>query len=73
MCALTLTRMCIHKITEQVRSPSMCDDSDSDMEDFLSVLEDSEMGLKIADHALKKKYGNPMGTGLAVKPNIYVG
>ncbi|KAK7507093.1 hypothetical protein BaRGS_00001944 [Batillaria attramentaria] len=48
-----------------MRSPGACEDSDSDMEDFRSVLEDSEMCLKVVDHSLKKKRHNPMGTGLA--------
>ncbi|XP_076464903.1 uncharacterized protein LOC143296731 [Babylonia areolata] len=47
------------------------DDSDSDMEDFRSVLEDSETCLKVVDHSLKKKRSNPMGSGLA-SPSKYV-
>lgn len=47
------------------------EDSDSDMEDFRSVLEDSEMCLKVVDHSLKKKRSNSMGTGLA-SPGKYV-
>ncbi|KAK7104938.1 hypothetical protein V1264_019575 [Littorina saxatilis] len=42
-----------------------CEDSDSDMEDFHSVLEDSESCLKLVDRSLKKKRSNPMGSGLA--------
>lgn len=52
------------------RSPGSCDDSDSDMEDFRSVLEDSEMCLKVVDHSLKKKRHNSMGSGLA-QPGKY--
>ncbi|KAL8613804.1 hypothetical protein ACOMHN_029661 [Nucella lapillus] len=47
------------------------EDSDSDMEDFRSVLEDSETCLKVVDHSLKKKRSNPMGTGLA-SPGKYM-
>lgn len=42
------------------------------MDDFHCVLDDSEAGLKTADHSLKKIRKNPMDTGLAEKPGIYV-
>jgi hypothetical protein len=49
----------------QMASGGACEDSDSDMEDFRSVLEDSEMCLRKVDQSLKKKRSNTMGTGLA--------
>ncbi|XP_041353750.1 uncharacterized protein LOC121371719 [Gigantopelta aegis] len=47
------------------------DDSDSDMEDFHYILDQSCMQLKLADQSLKKKRKNSMGTHLHLTPAKY--
>ncbi|CAG5119699.1 unnamed protein product [Candidula unifasciata] len=48
-----------------------CDDSDSDLEDFHHILDQSEFTLKLSDQSLRKKRKNPMGTGLHPNPAKY--
>ncbi|XP_012946402.1 uncharacterized protein LOC101852145 [Aplysia californica] len=48
-----------------------CDDSDSDLEDFHHILDQSDLQLKLADQSLKKKRKDPMGTGLHPDPAKY--
>lgn len=48
------------------------DDSDSDLDDFHHILDQSELQLKLADQSLRKKRKDPMGTGLHPDPAKYV-
>ncbi|GFO03815.1 A-kinase anchor protein 6 [Plakobranchus ocellatus] len=48
-----------------------CEDSDSDLEDFHHILDQSELQLKLADLSLRKKRKDPMGTGLHPNPAKY--
>ncbi|KAH9492902.1 hypothetical protein Btru_032575 [Bulinus truncatus] len=47
------------------------DDSDSDLEDFHHLLEQSELSLRLADQSLRKRRRDPMGTGLHPDPAKY--
>ncbi|KAL3873508.1 hypothetical protein ACJMK2_036617 [Sinanodonta woodiana] len=47
------------------------EDSDSDIEDLHHVLEESRTQLKVADHSLRKKRKDSMGTGLYLNPGKY--
>ncbi|XP_055879633.1 uncharacterized protein LOC106057114 isoform X2 [Biomphalaria glabrata] len=47
------------------------DDSDSDLEDFHHILEQSELSLRLADQSLRKRRRDPMGTGLHPDPAKY--
>ncbi|XP_059174677.1 uncharacterized protein LOC131954875 isoform X2 [Physella acuta] len=47
------------------------DDSDSDLDDFHHILDQSELQLKLADQSLRKKRKDPMGTGLHPDPAKY--
>ncbi|RUS85700.1 hypothetical protein EGW08_006576, partial [Elysia chlorotica] len=49
-----------------------CEDSDSDLEDFHYILDQSELQLKLVDQSLRKKRRDPMGTGLHPNPGKYV-
>ena len=53
-------------------SASHYEDSDSDLEDLCYVLDESHTQLKVADHSLKKKRKDPLGTGLHLNPSKYV-
>lgn len=46
-----------------------CDDSDSDLDDFYHVLDESSNQLKVTDHALQKKKKD---TGLYLNTGRYV-
>ncbi|GFS14603.1 A-kinase anchor protein 6 [Elysia marginata] len=48
-----------------------CDDSDSDLEDFHHILDQSELQLKLVDQSLRKKRKDPMGSGLHPNPAKY--
>ncbi|CAL1528424.1 unnamed protein product [Lymnaea stagnalis] len=47
------------------------DDSDSDLEDFHHILDQSELQLRLADQSLRKRRKDPMGTGLHPNPAKY--
>ena len=57
----------------QTKQGVPCDDSDSDLEDFHYILDQSELQLKLVDQSLRKKRKDPMGTGLHPNPAKYVG
>ncbi|XP_067682789.1 nuclear migration protein unc-83-like isoform X1 [Haliotis asinina] len=54
-----------------IPAPAQYDDSDSDIEDFHYVLDQSADQLRLADQSLKKKRKDPMGTGIYLKPAKY--
>ena len=47
--------MFINDLFLQGSRSALCDDSDSDLEDFYHVLDESSNQLKVTDHALQKK------------------
>ncbi|XP_050406515.2 uncharacterized protein LOC126821926 isoform X2 [Patella vulgata] len=47
------------------------EDSDSDIDDFHHILDQTELQLKKADQSLKKKRKDAMGTGLHLNPSKY--
>ncbi|ESP01616.1 hypothetical protein LOTGIDRAFT_172560 [Lottia gigantea] len=62
----------LKKKSKPLPVPSQFDDSDSDIEDFHHIIDQSKLQLKKADQSLKKKRKDAMGTGIHLNPAKYV-
>ena len=51
---------------------SRADDSDSDLEDFHHVVEESRHQIKVAESVLKRHHKDVMDTGIYMDPSKYV-